>query len=306
MKIKVTSDYNQPLHSIADPDGWSHSLFSEDLEITRVRRKVVDDLTTKYFYDIEGDNTLSRAVLVVQAPLNAEEYDSRESPTGENVVQAKSLKFFSENGEKLLDISGYDAGYIPFEYSGVKGIVDGFVRSSLIESSYDDIFLGSRRADVIESGSGNDRVNGRGGADELSGGSGNDTLKGASGNDSLTGGEGNDRLLGGKGSDALFGNDGADYLDGGKGNDTLTGGSGSDAFVFKNGFGTDIVKDFENEIDTVVLDSRMWNGELSSEEIVDQFSILGNDGVYLEFGENVVLFENVFNATALINDIQII
>jgi Ca2+-binding RTX toxin-like protein len=70
---------------------------------------------------------------------------------------------------------------------------------------------------------------------------------GAAGNDVLSGGAGNDRLFGGDGNDILDGGSGDDSLNGGKGNDLLFGGAGHDTFVFKAGFGRDIITDFEIE-----------------------------------------------------------
>ena len=70
----------------------------------------------------------------------------------------------------------------------------------------------------------------------LSGGNGFDTLRGFAGDDTLLGGNGNDTLIG----DAGF-----DTLTGGAGNDTLTGGVNGDTFVFADGFGKDVVTDFE-------------------------------------------------------------
>ncbi|MFN4059017.1 MAG: calcium-binding protein [Roseinatronobacter sp.] len=94
--------------------------------------------------------------------------------------------------------------------------------------------------DLMFGGAGNDLLNGGSEIDTLYGGSGNDTLIGASGNDFLDGGTGDDVLEGGSGADTLIG---------GAGNDTLTGGSGADVFVFANGFGNDVVTDFQSGID---------------------------------------------------------
>lgn len=55
-----------------------------------------------------------------------------------------------------------------------------------------------------------------------------DSLTGGDGNNRLTGLQGNDYLNGGKGNDALYGGEGDDYLIGGAGADRLEGGTGSD------------------------------------------------------------------------------
>ncbi len=45
-------------------------------------------------------------------------------------------------------------------------------------------------------------------------------------------------------ADTLYGGSGDDVLNGGSGNDVLTGGLGSDTFVFRSGYGNDVVQDF--------------------------------------------------------------
>lgn len=82
------------------------------------------------------------------------------------------------------------------------------------------------------------------GNDVVQGNGDNDYIFGRAGNDLLTGGAGNDRLLGGKGDDVLLGGSGRDLLVGDKGDDTLAGGLGSDTFVFRSGYGHDLIVDF--------------------------------------------------------------
>lgn len=70
-------------------------------------------------------------------------------------------------------------------------------------------------------------------------------LHGAGGDDTLNGGTGADALYGDAGNDMLYGNDGSDVLDGGAGSDTLNGGIGEDTYVFKTGYGVDMITDCE-------------------------------------------------------------
>ena len=70
-------------------------------------------------------------------------------------------------------------------------------------------------------------------------------LRGENGFDTLRGFGGNDRLFGGNGNDSLIGDAGFDMLTGGAGNDTLTGGVNGDTFIFADGFGKDVITDFE-------------------------------------------------------------
>jgi Ca2+-binding RTX toxin-like protein len=69
---------------------------------------------------------------------------------------------------------------------------------------------------------------GSGYGDKLSGDSGDNMLDGQGGQDTLDGGSGNDTLVGGAGGDLLL------------------GGKGSDKLMFSVGFGSDIVKDFDD------------------------------------------------------------
>lgn len=84
-------------------------------------------------------------------------------------------------------------------------------------------------------------------ATEVQGTGANDVLLGRSGSDdAIYGAKGNDALIGGLGfgQDTLDGGQGNDTLEGGRGDDQLTGGMGNDSFVFRNGFGSDVITDF--------------------------------------------------------------
>ena len=72
------------------------------------------------------------------------------------------------------------------------------------------------------------RMPGTKGADELAGGDGNNKLYARAGDDMVDGGGGNDRLRGGRGDDTLLGGDGNDRLKGGQDEDYLDGGDGDD------------------------------------------------------------------------------
>ena len=73
---------------------------------------------------------------------------------------------------------------------------------------------------------------------------GKDNLNGTKGNDYIDGGDGSDQLMGQEGDDLIVGGAGADVIDGGKGNDELWGDAGIDTFIFKPGYGEDIIFDF--------------------------------------------------------------
>ena len=121
-------------------------------------------------------------------------------------------------------------------------------------NSLDNVLRGSEGDDSLYGDGGNDKLYGDEGNDWLLGGEGDDSLLGGEGDDRLGGEWGDDRLFGGEGDDSLWGGEGNDRLYGGEGNDSLSGGYGDDYFVFygKNGF--DIIKDFtDQEEDIIVL-----------------------------------------------------
>ena len=125
-----------------------------------------------------------------------------------------------------------------------------------------DWIWGGGANDTMRGDGGNDRLYGQNGDDVLKGDDGSDRLKGHNGNDTLYGGAGNDALYGGTHDDHLFGNVGNDWLLGGSGNDLLNGNTGNDklwgqggidTFRYNPGGDTDIIKDFENDVDAIDL-----------------------------------------------------
>ena len=100
-----------------------------------------------------------------------------------------------------------------------------------------DTVDGGEGADEIRTGDGNDVVRGRGGVDDIwlgtgndigNGGEGADTIHGENGRDTIAGGAGDDSLTGGADNDSLSGDGDDDSLSGGTGNDALSGGAGDD------------------------------------------------------------------------------
>ena len=79
----------------------------------------------------------------------------------------------------------------------------------------------------MNTGAGNDSIDGGGGDDLIRAGAGNDSIEGGAGNDVLLGGDGNDSLVGGRGRDLLIGGVGADRLIGDQDDDILIGGTTS-------------------------------------------------------------------------------
>lgn len=155
-------------------------------------------------------------------------------------------------------------------------------------SAGSDMLFGGNDDDELFGNAGADLLEGGGGDDRLSGGINNDTLEGGAGNDRLQGDNGSDYLDGGSGDDLLKGNAGHDTLDGGLGNDLLSGGIGADHFIFRAGH--DEIIDFQNEIDTLVLDPALWGGGVREVTQLLAYARETSDGfVSLDFGNGNIL-----------------
>jgi Ca2+-binding RTX toxin-like protein len=108
----------------------------------------------------------------------------------------------------------------------------------------------------------------------------------------LDGGAGHDLLVGGAGLDVLIGGAGDDTLEGGRGLDVLTGGIGADYFVFNKDDGPDLVTDFQQGVDKIVLgdgfsnvhigpfgtDGVLWTGT----EVPTQYPYAGRDMLFYD------------------------
>lgn len=136
-------------------------------------------------------------------------------------LRAMSLK---KNGHLVLEIKGVDIPSYAFYEASDLAVLNG-----------DDSLIGNNYADRINGQYGNDTIKGFGGGDRIAGAAGHDRLDGGADRDRLSGGSGNDRLTGGTG------------------NDTLSGGSGSDRFIFGSNAGRDMITDFRDGADRIVV-----------------------------------------------------
>jgi serralysin len=71
-----------------------------------------------------------------------------------------------------------------------------------------------------------------------------------------------DRVIGTAGNDTIIGSSASEVLEGWHGNDMLTGGTGRDIFRFRDGFGNDMITDFEAGVDKIRLNdlSELFDG----------------------------------------------
>ena len=116
-----------------------------------------------------------------------------------------------------------------------------------------------------------------------------DALRGNDWGNQLRGGSGNDILNGRGGDDTIYGGNGNDAIRGNTGDDELYGMRGSDRFVFETGMGRDVVKDFDNNLDT--LDFRGM-GYSSLNQLMGTASQRNGDVVFDLAGADEVIIEN--------------
>ncbi|WAP68664.1 calcium-binding protein [Jiella pelagia] len=147
--------------------------------------------------------------------------------------------------------------------------------------------IGSDSLESIE------RVLGGEGNDAIFGNANTVFLSGNGGADILTGGTGNNSLFGGLGNDILRGMGGNDFLNGAVGDDRLEGGAGNDIFVFGNGFGDDVVTDFDEFSAAEKIDLSAVTGITSFVDLqANHLSQVGANAVITD-GVNTITLNNV-------------
>lgn len=176
-----------------------------------------------------------------------------------------------------------------FEGSGGNDTLIGMDGADTLSGSAgDDSLNGGTGNDVLTGGAGNDVLIGGAGIDAVTflgtaparvnlavtaaqaTGAGTDILSGfenvitGSGADIVTGdglgnriitGAGNDLIVGGAGNDVISADDGIDRITGGAGTDVIWGGAGADSFVFNLHDGGDVIQDYQDGTDRLVIDS---------------------------------------------------
>ena len=168
----------------------------------------------------------------------------------------------------------------------------------------DEALTGSDQFDLILAGGGNDTVLGLAGDDTILGRQGNDTLSAGDGADTVFGGVGADDISGGNGQDVLSGGAGDDRVDGGAGDDVLFGGAGADTFVFNHG--TDLISDFEQGLDQIVLDPALWTGFTSAADVLFVYGTFADGRATIDFGDgNILTIDGITDYAGLADDISL-
>ncbi len=108
-----------------------------------------------------------------------------------------------------------------------------------------------------------------------------------------------ENVVGGAGNDRITGSSGPNWIEGGAGNDRMSGDGGSDTFVFKPGFGKDVVTDFKvgkagSNHDIIDLTGL---GVSSFAELAAHLSEDAHHNAVLTFGGDTITLEGVHVTT---------
>ncbi len=232
------------------------------------------------------DGTFATVDLAPTEPLNT-------VITGSGTVDGTGLGDDITGGDANDTISGFGGNDTILARDGADEIHGGFgdddingVRGNdlIFGDAGNDTILGGKGKDTIDGGDGDDVILGGRGRNKVNGADGDDLIIGDSSIDRLTGGFGDDTLEGGAGEDRLAGSRGKDVLDGGAGDDRMSGGKGVDTFVFADGFGTDVIEDFEVDVSGEVIDLSGVTSITSFADLIDNHITANSDHLLIDDG----------------------
>lgn len=85
----------------------------------------------------------------------------------------------------------------------------------------------------------------------------------------------------------------------------LDGGKSTDTFVF--GAGVDHIVNFQDDIDTLLLEAALWGGAaLSADEILDGYGSFSGGTATLDFGAEVLTIDGLGSLSELQNDLGLV
>ncbi|EAW38371.1 hypothetical protein L8106_10116 [Lyngbya sp. PCC 8106] len=177
--------------------------------------------------------------------------------------------FGTEGADSLVGTSEPDSIFGLDGGDTLQGSQEG--GDTLIGGLGNDFLFVNGNNNWVFAGKGDDIIEGRFGADTIFGDIGNDIINANAGNDLIFGNNDQDQINAGNGDDTIFGGQGNDDIDAGIGNDLifgdigndrLRGGGGSDQFVIGSGFGTDVISDYGNGTDRILLQGGITEADL--------------------------------------------
>jgi|GEM_PF-474661 Ca2+-binding RTX toxin-like protein len=190
----------------------------------------------------------------------------------------------------------------PFSGAGDANVVDGTPEDDNLEATNaSEHIYGYQGNDLIMAQDGSDFVYGGQGNDTVQAGNGNDYIWGNAGNDWLNGNLGNDRINGGDGDDELYGGQGDDLVIGGVGNNTVTGGLGQDQFVLTTGSSSNLITDFTDGEDLIVLEEGLTFEQLTIETAQNATIVKFNNEILATLNgvESSLMTADDFNNTVI-------
>ena len=221
----------------------------------------------------------------------------------------------SQEADQVWGLAGND--YL--DGRGGNDTLDGGLgNDTLIGGAGDDLLIGGAGGDRLDGGAGFDiasyRTAAAGVVADLASPLANrgeaqrdafvgiDGLEGSAFADTLSGDAWGNLLRGGAGNDRLDGRAGNDTLEGGAGDDLLIGGIGADCFIFDGG--RDIIADFEDGIDRILIDAALWGqGPPAAEDLLAGATVTAT-GLVLTFDNGASLdIRGIFDASLLVDDI---
>jgi serralysin len=177
----------------------------------------------------------------------------------------------------------------------VEGLIGSGSPDTLIGDSADNILIGGAGADMLNGGGGFDYASYSTASSGVTANLANSAANtgDAAGDiyfvEGLIGSNFADTLIGDSFGNVLQGLDGNDRLDGSTGNDLLLGGAGADTFVFRGGYGSDRVGDFDTAQDKIELQNNL---AVSFNDVMLHAAQVGAD-VQFTFGSEVLTLANM-------------
>ncbi|WP_411891772.1 hypothetical protein [Yoonia sp. SDW83-1] len=185
-------------------------------------------------------------------------------------------------------------------------MIEDMFEAQLNADQLPNMVRGEITSDDILGGSGSDIIFGMAGDDRIDGGAGRG---GFFGNGVLpdrfdaAGGNNGDFLFGGDGNDILKGNAGNDVLSGDQGDDELWGGSGFDTFVFVEG--RDEIQDFQQGVDTILIDTSLLTDGDDPSAWVTQNMRIHENSLVIDFGsENELTVHGITDAKQVLGSLE--